>query len=116
MVKSVGDVEAQFLDLGWLRLRGTFRCRKSSGVMKSHPLSVVQAIVKGVSSRASGFRSLAAEDLPIFHMTGKPHTFRLRTGDFLDVEFLFFGRSLAEVGEWREALDGYMAEPEDGRG
>jgi len=44
MKKSVGDVEAQFLDLGWLRLRGTFRCRKSSGVMKSHPLSVVQAI------------------------------------------------------------------------
>ena len=44
MVKSVGDVEAQFLDLEWLRLRGTFRCRKSSGVMKSHPLSVVQAI------------------------------------------------------------------------
>ncbi len=106
---------AVFNEIKWYRLVITFLGKKNSSIMKSHPISVIQAIVKAVSSKTPGFASLESEDMPLFHLIDKKHTFKMKSRDQIPVEFLFFKQQPREILQWRQCLVDYLQEPEQGR-
>jgi CRISPR-associated endonuclease Cas1 len=99
-----------FNEIKWYRLGITFIGKKNSSIMKSHPISVVQAIVKAVSSKTPGFTSLEPEIMPVFHLEDKKHTFQIIAHDQVPVEFFFFKPSPKEISPWRQNLLDYLSE------
>jgi len=79
--------------------------------MKSHPVSVFQAIAKAVGSQTLRFYSAGNIDVPVFHMREKKHSYKMKPFDRLFVEFLFFKRSFEEVEQWRRNLLLYFPDP-----
>jgi hypothetical protein len=104
-----------FEKIKWYRLTITFICKKNSVLMKSHPISVIQAIVKAVSSKTPGFSSLENEDMPVYHIIAKKHAFKMNSQDYIPVEFLFFKQPPTEILQWRQCLVDYLQDPEQGR-
>jgi len=97
--------------LKWHRLGVAFLCRKSASQMKSHPVSVFQAIAKAVGSKTLPFTSAGNIDVPVFHIREKKHSYKMKPFDRLSVEFLFFKRSFEEVEQWRRNLLLYFSDP-----
>ena len=79
--------------------------------MKSHPVSVFQAIIKAVSSKTLPFSSLENKDIPIFHIRDRKHSYKMKPFDRLRVDFMFFRRSFEEIEQWRQALLLYFSDP-----
>ncbi|MGE5342219.1 MAG: reverse transcriptase domain-containing protein [Candidatus Omnitrophota bacterium] len=97
--------------LKWYRLSVTFQAQKSSNQMKSHPVSVFQAIIKAVSSQTPAFSSLENKDMPIFHIRDKKHSYKMKPYDSLRVDFFFFKQNMDEIFRWRQHLLNYLSEP-----
>ncbi len=100
-----------FHDLKWHRLSITFLCKKNTTQMKSHPVSVFQAIIKAVSSKIPAFSSLKNDDLPVFHIKGKKHSFKMNPLDSIQVDFFFFKQKKEEITSWRQNLVEYLSKP-----
>ncbi|HLP58301.1 MAG TPA: hypothetical protein VK186_05700, partial [Candidatus Deferrimicrobium sp.] len=98
-----------FHDLKWQRLPITFLCKKNTTQMKSHPVSVFQAIIKAVSSKIPAFSSLKNDDLPVFHIKDKKHTFKMNPLDSIQVDFFFFKQKKEEITSWRQNLVEYLS-------
>ncbi|MCX6578827.1 MAG: CRISPR-associated endonuclease Cas1 [Candidatus Aminicenantes bacterium] len=98
-------------EIKWNRLCLTFICKKTSTLMKSHPVSVFQAIIKAVSSRTPAFSSPDNRIMPIFHIRDKKHSYKMNPCDRLRVDFFFFRPDLEEISLWRQNLIEYLAEP-----
>jgi CRISPR-associated protein Cas1 len=79
--------------------------------MKAHPLSVFQAIIKGVTASLGN----TAEPAIFFHIKDKKHTFRMKEGDRINLEILFCRQDLAYVNLWRDAFKAYIADPLTGK-
>ena len=79
--------------------------------MKSHPVSVFQAIIKAVSSKTPAFSSLKNDDLPVFHIKDKKHTFKMNPRDSIQVDFFFFKQTKEEIIAWRQSLIEYLSKP-----
>jgi CRISPR-associated protein Cas1 len=97
--------------LRWFRLSAELVNIRSSPAQKAHPISVFQAIVKGVNSTMG-----EGEDAPVFfHLRGKNHTFDMRQGDRVTLDVFFCRFDEAFVMEWRERFIIYLADPETGK-
>ena len=79
--------------------------------MKSHPVSVFQAIIKAVSSKPLAFSSLKNDDLPLFHIKDKKHSFKMNPLDSIQVDFFFFKQTKEEIISWRQNLVEYLSKP-----
>ncbi len=100
-----------FHELKWYRLSLTFLCKKTASEMKSHPVSVFQAIIKAISSRTPAFSSLKNDDLPVFHIRDKKHSFKMNPLDPIRVDFFFFKQDREEITSWRQNLVEYLSKP-----
>lgn len=114
-MKENMNIPHAFKDITWYRLPVIFLAKKTSSLMKSHPVSVIQAVVKAVCSRLPFFSSLESEDMPVFHITDKKHTFKMNPGEHIPVDFLFFKQQPREILLWRQCLKEYLQDPEHGR-
>lgn len=70
----------------WHRLFITLLNIRSSPSMSAHPVTVIQAIIKGTTDL------IEKSDEPIifFHIKNRRHTFRMRETERLDLEVFFF--------------------------
>ena len=109
------NVPPPFKKISWYRLTVTLLGKKPSTVMKSHAVSVIQAIIKAVSSNCKPFASLESENLPVFHMKNKKHTFKMKPFDQIPVEIFFFKNSLGDAIQWKECLANYLADEKNSR-
>ncbi|UCH97785.1 MAG: CRISPR-associated endonuclease Cas1, partial [Candidatus Aminicenantes bacterium] len=100
-----------FEKIKWYRLTITFICKKNSSIMKSHPISVIQAIVKAVSSKTPGFSSLEPDIIPVFHLKDKKHSSQLKSLDQVPVEFFFFKPPPEAISQWQQNLLDYLSDP-----
>ncbi len=100
-----------FEKIKWYRLVIAFLCKKNSSIMKSHPISVIQAIVKAVSSKTPAFSPLDNRIMPIFHIRDKKHSYKMKPFDQIRVEFFFFKQGPGEISLWRQNLVEYLSEP-----
>ncbi len=95
-----------FSTLCWHRLSAALVNIRSSPAMKSHPLSVFQAIIKGVTASLGN----TAEPVIFFHIKDKKHTFRMKEGNRINLEIFFCRQDLAYVNLWRHAFKAYIAD------
>ncbi|GAB4408267.1 MAG: hypothetical protein OHK0032_03680 [Thermodesulfovibrionales bacterium] len=79
--------------------------------MTAHPLSVFQAVIKGVAASVSDI----AEPVIFFHIKDRKHTFRLRESDRINLEIFFCRQDLAYVNQWRDAFKAYIADHVTGK-
>ncbi|MDQ1349959.1 MAG: CRISP-associated protein Cas1 [Acidobacteriota bacterium] len=98
-------------EISWRRLCLTFLCKKTTSEMKSHPVSVFQAIIKAVSSRTPAFSSLKNDDLPVFHIKDKKHSFKMNPLASIRVDFFFFKQNREEITRWGQNLVEYLSNP-----
>ena len=98
-----------FSSLHWHRLSATLINIRSSPKMIAHPTSVMEAIVKGVSS------NIGYEKTVIFHIRHQRHTVRFREGDRFFLDVLFFQAASNEIERWRSGFIEYLADPGTGR-
>jgi CRISPR-associated protein Cas1 len=79
--------------------------------MSSHPVSVIEAIIKGASM------SLWGESGPLifFHIKDRRHTFNMQEADRLNLEIFFFKNDKEYVHHWKEAFKSYLSDPVTGR-
>jgi hypothetical protein len=98
-------VDSEFLpdlsSFAWHRVRAELVCVCASQRMTEHPFAVMEAIVKSTTELA-----WPSEPRPpvIFHITGRPHTFKLREGVRIPLEVLLFQCTDAEAGHWRHTF------------
>lgn len=80
--------------------------------MFAHPLSIFQAIVKGVTlSLGEAEPDPRDEPKVFFHLTGRRHTARLNRNDLVTLEVFFCGYGQEYAVRWRAAFAVYFAEP-----
>ncbi len=80
--------------------------------MAAHPLTVFQAIIKGVTESAS---DTEAEPLIFFHLKDKRHTFIIQESAVISLEIFFFRKDAEYVKQWIEALRNYLSDPVTGK-
>lgn len=100
-----------FTGIKWHRLEVVFLCKKASVLMKNHPISVIQAIVKTVSGKTPPFSSLQPSSMPIFHIKDKKHSYKMKPMDQIPIEFLFFNHQPEAISVWKKNLEEYLEEP-----
>jgi len=98
-----------FSSLRWHRLSATLINTQSSPKMTAHPTSVMEAIVKGVSSAIGHVNPI------IFHIRNQRHSVRFREGDRFVLDVLFLQATSDEIERWRNGLADYLADPGTGR-
>ncbi len=100
-----------FSALDWYRLPVTLLNIRAIPCMSAHPVSVVQAIIKGVSL------SIKNEAGPsvIFHIKNRKYSFRIRQSDRIFLEIFFFKSTLEYISRWKQALMDYLADPITGK-
>src|SRR5574340_1812567 len=97
-----------FKSLHWHRLAASLLNSHTSQKMTAHPVAVMEAIVKGVTAKVGHTGPM------IFHMRGRRHSTRLRQGDRLLLDMLFFQCAEADVARWEEGLAEYHSDPVTG--
>jgi CRISPR-associated protein Cas1 len=101
-----------FNKIDWFKLSVTFRSRKTSDIMKSHPFSVIEAIIKAVNAKT--FSEMPQKPpKPIFHITDQKHTFRLSPDLIFNVDVFFFQMNFEEVGKWHQFFSLYLSKNEN---
>jgi len=100
-----------FSSLRWHRLSTALINIRSSPAMTAHPLSVFQAIIKGVTASIGD----AGEPLVFFHIKDRKHTYRMRQTDRINLEIFFCRQDFAYVSRWRDAFKAYIADPLTGK-
>ncbi len=79
--------------------------------MSAHPLSVFQAIIKGVTASVNP----AHEPKIFFHIKDKKYTLKIRETDRINLEIFFCREDPAYASRWREAFKTYLADPATGK-
>lgn len=106
-----------FHGLRWRRVRATLLNVRACEQRKEHPLSIVNAIVKGVTTLVDGAFD---NDRPhvLFHITERRFNrpgCALRQGDEVPIEVIIARRDAAYADRWKGALSAYLADPLTGR-
>lgn len=102
------------ISLHWQRLRAEVMNIRAAQAMKADPISIVQAIVKGVTLSLPGGAVSGAEP-PIFHIKDRKHSWRMSASDTLSVDILFCRRNSGYAEVWKQAFTDYLADPETGK-
>ncbi len=100
----------RFESLTWLRLTATFLNTRKVADKASPPVSVFQAIVKGVTTAIG-----PVDDTIIFNFQRQRHYREYREGERIVVEFFFCRHTRDYVTQWRETLSRYLDDPENAR-
>ena len=100
-----------FSSLRWHRLPVTLLNIRSLPGMSAHPVSVFQAIIKGVSLSIGD----SSEPHVIFHIRNRKHTFRIRESDKISLELFFFRKNTEYINRWQQAFRDYLSGPVTGR-
>jgi CRISPR-associated protein Cas1 len=108
----MSDNPHPFSSLRWWRLSTSLVNIRTSALMAAHPLTVFQAIIKGVTESA-GDRE--AEPLIFFHLKGKRHTFIIQESAVISLEIFFFRKDAEYVKRWIESFRNYLSDPVTGR-
>lgn len=103
--------KVDFSSLRWWRLTAKILNIRAVPSRSEQPVSVFQAIVKGVCINATG----AEDPLVFFHLRDRSHTFRMREGDRVILEVFFCRHDRAFVERWRETLAEYLADSHTGK-
>jgi len=101
-----------FDSLAWQRIDIRLQNTRVSRSMTAHPVTVFEAMVKGVTARAG---EMGKAHSPFFHVKGMDHKSRIRPGDPFELQVFFCKHPLEYVMGWRDAFGQYMADPEFGR-
>lgn len=96
-------------ELFWYRLVVELINVRQVPSMQAHPISIMEAIIKGTSY------SINYQYPVIFHIKNKNHTWRIRYQDRFTLEILFFQCTIEDVSGWKEAFIKYLASPETGK-
>lgn len=97
--------------LRWRRLRAALVNIRSSPAAKAHPLSIFQAIIKGVTSSVAPI----GEKHIFFHIKDRRHSFKIREADRINIEIFFCGEDAVYADKWREAFRDYLADLATGK-
>lgn len=100
-----------FHSLCWHRLPVTLLNIRTSPSMSAHPITVIQAIIKGVTESMGK----AKEPLIFFHVKNRRYAFRMRESDRLELEIFFFQKGAEYISRWVKALRQYLSDPETGK-
>lgn len=95
----------------WYSLSVVLRIDRVAPTMRSHPLSVIQAISKGVTSLVGADNG----ELAIFHIKGKRHRYKFRQGNTIPVDFMLLRCDQGFASSWAVALERYLMDPVTGR-
>lgn len=106
-----------FNGLQWHRIKAAFINIRSSGLVKEHPVSIINAIIKGVTARLDG--SLDNDDPHVFfHITERRFNApkrKVREGDKIPVECVIVRRDAAYAEKWKDALSDYLDDAQTGK-
>jgi len=85
--------------------------------MAAHPLSVFQAIIKGVTSLVDSYdiNEKPDDDFIFFHIKNRKLAYRIKLHDEIPIEVLFFGKEPDYVRKWLEAFIFYLSDPKTGK-
>ncbi|MCS7257787.1 MAG: hypothetical protein NZ601_00225, partial [candidate division WOR-3 bacterium] len=108
------DYPCQFNNLCWYRLKVDLLNIRYGPIVKEHPLSIIQAIIKGATTRAFPGRDINQFRI-LFHIKNKSHTFRLSEQTVIPLEIFFVQMSEAEVNKWLKSFQDYLNDPETGK-
>ncbi|MEO0115867.1 MAG: CRISPR-associated endonuclease Cas1 [candidate division WOR-3 bacterium] len=118
-----------FSKLRWYRLQVTLVNIRTAKTMTAHPISTIQAIVKGVTTLA-GLSTYCPpltakekkneiqkpEASPIFfHIKNKHYTFKLYESVQIPLEIFFVRMDLPVVNYWVETFQNYLNDPATGK-
>lgn len=109
------DSKLSLSPLHWHRLTAEMTWNKPATLLRGHPLSLFESVVKAVTSRLYGRDDLLPELVPIFHVRGRKHSMRFRNGERFFVDFIFTRQTLEQVQSWRGLLEEYFTLPENAR-
>ncbi len=106
-----------FSKFSWYRLRINLLNIHRSPFMSAHPISIFQAINKGVTSLVDAYETdeKADEDFIFFHIKDREHTYKINLHDEVLIEVLFFGKDFDYVIKWQNAFIFYLSDPVNGR-
>jgi len=79
--------------------------------MSAHPLSVFQAIIKGITASVNPIY----EPMIFFHIKDKKHTYKIRETDRINLEVFFCREDPIYMNKWQEAFRTYLADPVTGK-
>jgi len=95
--------------ISWYRLDTEVVNTRLIPYAQAHPISVFEAIIKGVSHSIN-------YTLPvIFHMKNRGHTFKLKHHEKVMLEIFFFLCDITDVMRWKDAFINYLSDPETGK-
>ena len=101
------------LSLKWYRLSVILLNIRLSRSTLSHPFSIIEAIIKGVT--LSLFPDRDIQPKIFFHIKEKKHNFKIKQGDKILVEVFFCKSNLEYVNQWKERLKEYLEDPIAGK-
>ncbi|MEW6089175.1 MAG: CRISPR-associated endonuclease Cas1 [bacterium] len=101
----------EFSSLSWHRLSVTLVNIRMLSSAKAHPVSIFQAIIKGVSI----LMGIMDDPSIFFHIRDKRHTYKLRESDKVLIDIFFCGYNLDFVKKWSDAFKTYLSNPDTGR-
>ena len=94
--------------LRWYRLRVDLVNIRMLPSSQEPSLCIMEAIIKGVSSKAG-------TAVPIFHITGKRHSFKINENTRIPLEIFFCQSDRNDVECWCAALKKYLSNAETGK-
>ena len=109
------EVAEQLKKLRWYKITAELVNIRQVSSESAHPISIVEGIVKSVSSLAFPCTENNPQPNVFFHITGKGHTYKIRQGDRVPVEILFTTGSAAQITEWLRVFSEYLASPDGGK-
>jgi len=100
--------------LEWIRISLLVRASERYSP-SSHPICVMEAIIKAVSDQTWGIAKDQWKNRPVFHFKNLPHNFRVRPGEFYQAELMFTEKSLPEIEDSLRSLREYFSLEENCR-
>lgn len=93
-------------NLSWYRLQVELLNIRRSPLLRAHPISIIEAIIKGTNFFIN-------HQLPtVFHIKGKGLPFKIRENVTVPVEILLFQCDDSQAMQWKDGFINYMNHPE----
>lgn len=103
-----------FNHIYWYRLKIDLINVRYGPIVKEHPVSIIQAIIKGTTSNAFPGQDISQYPI-LFHIKNKSHKFQLYENSLVPIEVFFVRMSEDEIEQWRKSLQDYLNHPETGK-
>lgn len=101
-----------FFEVSWYRVNAELVNLRLVPYSTSHPLSIINAIIKGVTKQAFPDDK---ELLVFFHIKKRRFTFSLREGVKVPLEIFFLRKTKEEVDHWLKTFENYLKDAKTGK-